>query len=183
MQRSSPDSTAQAEILLTESQVFQQFYEQTHLIVFRYLYGLLGGPAQEAEDLAAETFVRAWKTRRRFRGNEKSALGWLMKIARNLAIDASRRRKSRGSSEDLEQHVLYAADASPEQQTQLREQIHVLWGLLQTLPAQQREILTLRYLLGWRVKDIAELLEMPENTVSVNIRRALQHLRESWPMG
>jgi RNA polymerase sigma factor (sigma-70 family) len=53
--------------------------------------------------------------------------------------------------------------------------------LLHTLSSQHREILVLRYLLNWRVKEIAEHLEMKENTVSVYIRRALKQLRQSWP--
>jgi RNA polymerase sigma-70 factor (ECF subfamily) len=44
--------------------------------VFRYIYGLSGGPLQEAEDLTAETYARAWKTRQSFSGNEEAALGW-----------------------------------------------------------------------------------------------------------
>src|SRR5689334_4070515 len=71
---------------------FAHLYETTHLFVFRYVYGLSGGPAEEAEDLTAETYARAWKTSSHFRGDERAALGWLLRIARNLAIDLARRR-------------------------------------------------------------------------------------------
>jgi DNA-directed RNA polymerase specialized sigma24 family protein len=46
---------------------------------------------------------------------------------------------------------------------------------------EQREILVLRYVLGWPVKRIGEYLGILENTVSVSIRRSLQRLRDRWP--
>ncbi len=45
---------------------FSAFYEWTHLSLFRYIYGLTGGPQEEVEDLTAEAFTRAWRARRNF---------------------------------------------------------------------------------------------------------------------
>lgn len=180
---SSPntENATQEPISLRDAETFQQLYARCNLVVFRFIYGLLGGPAEEAEDLTAETFVRAWKSRRRFSGSEQAALGWLLKIARNLVIDHHRRQKTRGFSQDIEQHFITTDEPNPEEQAQLREQVKVLWTLLHSLPDQQREILVLRYILGWRVQDIGKHLDMKENTVSVTIRRAIQRLRQDWP--
>lgn len=178
---SNAENATQEPISLRDAESFQQCYDRCHLIVFRFIYGLHGGPTEDVEDLTAETFVRAWKSRRRFQGTEQAALGWLLKIARNLVIDTHRRQRSRGFSQDIEQHIISSDGPNPEEQTQIREQVKVLWSLLQTLPDQQREILVLRYMLGWRVQDIGEHLEMKENTVSVYIRRAIQRLRTDWP--
>ena len=114
-------------------------------------------------------------------GSEQAALGWLLKIARNLVIDSHRRQKTRGYSQDINQHIIPSDEPNPEEQAQVREQVKVLWSLLHSLPDQQREILVLRYMLGWRVQDIGAHLEMKENTVSVYIRRAIKRLREDWP--
>ena len=54
---------------------------------------------------------------------------------------------------------------------------------MENLSDQNREILVLRYLLGWKVKDIGNHLELKENTVSVYIRRSLSQIRENWPLG
>jgi len=86
---------------LAEAEAFAELYQRTHLVVFRYIYGLNGGPQQEVEDLTAETFIRAWKARQRFDGGEKAALSWLLRIARNLVIDAHRRTKVRGVEANL----------------------------------------------------------------------------------
>jgi len=167
-----------------DSQPFSQLYERVHLLVFRYIYGLHNGPREEAEDLTAETFTRAWNARRNFYGDESAAVGWLLKIARNLIIDTHRRTQVRPKvsaiPDDLDETLVSALDASPEAQTLQREQTRILWQLLQTLPDPQREMLVLRYMLGWQVQEIGTHLNIPENTVSQTIRRVLARLRERW---
>jgi RNA polymerase sigma-70 factor (ECF subfamily) len=181
MSLSNTEPATQEPVSLWDAESFQQFYERLNLMVFRFIYGLHGGPTEDVEDLTAETFARAWKSRRRFQGNEQAAKGWLLKIARNLVIDTHRRQKTRGYPQDIEEHIVPSDNPNPEEQAQMREQIKVLWSLLHTLPDQQREILVLRYMLGWRVKDISVHLAMKENTVSVYIRRAIKRLRADWP--
>ena len=80
---------------LQSVEAFDQLYQSTHLIIFRYIYGLHGGSQEDVEDLTANTFTRAWKARSRFNGDPSAAIGWLLKIARNLVIDDYRRRKIR----------------------------------------------------------------------------------------
>lgn len=165
---------------ISNAEVFARLYEETHLMVFRYVYGLSGGPAQEAEDLTAETYARAWKTRYHFNGNKQAALGWLLRIARNLAIDLSRRRKVRDVGEDVDIELLLDPKHTPEADVLLHEQIKILWQMLNRLSEDVREMLVLRYMLGWQVKQIAEYLEMTENNVSVTIRRAIKSLQRDW---
>jgi RNA polymerase sigma-70 factor (ECF subfamily) len=157
---------------------FRDLYERSRLPVFRYIYGLTGGPQAEAEDLTAETFLRAWKARHRFVGDTESAIGWLIRIAKRLVID-DHRRTSRAA-----RHLPAAPDpdgeSTPEQDVLAEEQKRFLTMLLKDLPEEQREIITLRYLLGWRVTDIAQHLGASENSVSVTIHRTLSRLREQW---
>lgn len=54
---------------LAAPSAFRKLYERNRLPVFRYVYGLTGGPQEEAEDLTAETFLRAWKARHDFQGD------------------------------------------------------------------------------------------------------------------
>jgi RNA polymerase sigma-70 factor (ECF subfamily) len=172
--RWSQESTAP----LHSTEAFNDLYERSHLIVFRYIFGLHGGPREAVEDLTAETYLRAWRARHRFEGDLDAALGWLLQIARNLVIDAHRRYKRHGYSESIDDHILPAPEHGPEAQLVLRQALQNLWDVLGELPTQQREIIVLRYMLGWRVKEIAAHLDMLENTVSQNIRRILKRLRE-----
>ncbi len=170
----------ETETSLANADAFTHLYEETHLRVFRYIYGLSGGPAQEVEDLTAETYTRAWKKRQTFRGNHQAALGWLLHIARNQAIDLSRRRKIREVDEEIDIELLLDPKLSPEMDVIEQEQISHLWQMLNSLSEDVREMLVLRYMLGWQVKQIAEYLEMSENNVSVTMRRAIKSLQRDW---
>lgn len=167
---------------LLDPEAFSDLYERDYLSVYRYLYGLHGGPVEDVEDLTAETFMRAWKARRTFRGDlDGSATGWLLRIARRLVIDGYRRGQARVQTTGDPPDDLPQLGAPPENLLLMGEQYATLWKLLRRLPGQQREILALRYLLDWRVGQIGEYLGMPENTVSVSIRRSLARLQQEWP--
>lgn len=168
--------------ILSNADVFSRLYETSHLIVFRYIYGLSGGPLQEAEDITGETYTRAWQARHRFSGNENSALGWLLQIARNLVIDRSRRQKTRGETEDnFSIDSLVDPSQIPEMDVMTREQVATLWRMLEPLNTDVREMLVLRYILGWQVRQIAAQLDMNENNVTVTIKRTLKSLQRDWP--
>jgi len=160
---------------------FSLLYNRQHLAIYRFIYGLLGTSSAEAEDLTAETFERAWQARRRFRGNESAAVGWLFTIARRLVIDTYRRQRIRRPSDEIEIENLLDANGTPEEQAFTRQQQQTLWTLLQSLPIEHREMIVLRYMLDWRVMDIARQLKMTENNVSVTLRRILARLRREWP--
>lgn len=167
---------------LHSAEQFGRFYEEKHLLVFRHIYGLCGGPIPLVEDLTAETFIRAWQARTKFAGDGNAATGWLLRIARNLVIDHQRRgieQRTVPFMDDLEQHPTMGL---PEEELIRAEQQVVLIALLQELPLKKREMITLRYLLDWRVREIADYFEMPENTVSVTIQRSLQQMRHRWPL-
>jgi len=155
---------------------FREMYEHNHTSVFRYIYGLTGGPQAEVEDLTAETFLRAWKARHRFEGDTDSVIGWLIQIAKRLVIDDYRRSLQATNKLVAEPQT----ESTPEQTAMANEQREHLFNLLTDLPDEQREIITLRYLLGWRVNEIAKYIGMTENNVSVTIHRTLSKLREKW---
>jgi len=166
---------------LDSTENFSLLYDRQHLAIYRFIYGLLGTSSEAAEDLTAATFERGWQARRRFRGSEAAAGGWLFTIARRLVIDAHRRRQVRGPSENIEIAEVLDSSGTPEEQALARQQRQTLWKLLQSLPLEHREMIVLRYMLDWRVVDIAQHLKRSENNVSVTLRRILVRLRDDWP--
>lgn len=172
---------------LQDPDAFSILYERTHIIIFRFIYGMHGGPVEEVEDLTCDTFLRAWKGRNRFNGDEHDALCWLFTIARRLVIDAYRYKKVRRkelvvSLDDSNfEFIRTPNQASPEERAVIQEQFKCLWQLVQNLPIDRREMLVLRYMLGWKVKEIASYLRRDENTISVYIKRCLVQLRQEWP--
>lgn len=166
---------------LSNGDTFQLLYERHHIAVFRYIYGLRGGPLQDIEDLTTNTFLKAWKSRRRFKGNQDNALSWLLRIARNLVIDRYRKEKQPGVLLDIDNQTLVNNERPPEDLLNDKERIRILEENLAKLSDFHKEIIVLRYILGWRVKEIANHLGMKENNVSVTIRRILKRLQEAWP--
>jgi RNA polymerase sigma-70 factor, ECF subfamily len=155
---------------------FRELFERNRLPVFRYIYALTGGSQDDAEDLAAETFLRAWKARYQFDRDIDSATGWLIRIAKSLVIDNYRRtvRANRNLRADLQ------PSPTPEQTAIQEEQQKFLLRLVADLPDEQREIIVLRYLLDWRVHEIARHMGASENKISVSLHRTLSKLREKW---
>ncbi len=173
-------------LTLQNSEDFSNLYDRTHIIIFRFIYGMHGGPIEEVEDLTCDTFYKAWKGRARFSGDEHDALCWLFTIARRLVIDAHRHHKAHDEDAMLRlddasfEDLVPSSQESPEDKTASREQFLHLWRSLQALPDDRREMLVLRYLLGWRVTEIAKYMRKEENTVSVYIKRSLEQIRNEW---
>jgi RNA polymerase sigma-70 factor, ECF subfamily len=167
---------------LLNTDTFDELYDRTYLSVFRYLYGLHGGPVEDVEDLTAETFLRAWKSRKTFTGNlDGAATGWLLLIARRLVIDKYRHDRTLIPEGDELPEDLPQLSPTPEHLLLMSENLQTLWLLLQKLPGRQREMLVLRFFLNWRVNQIGEFLKIPENTVSVTIHRGIERLQNEWP--
>jgi RNA polymerase sigma-70 factor (ECF subfamily) len=164
---------------------FQKLYQETYLNVFRFIYALHGGTRQDIEDLTSETYYHAWKARSRFQGNQDAAMRWLLRISRNLVYDSFRRQKIRRNTfslEEIDEMILIpgSSPAAPDQILAYREDFVKLWSLIQELNPNHREILLLRYMMGWRVNEIAAHIDNSENNVSATLRRILQRLQRAW---
>jgi len=170
-------STRLKQISLLHAEDFTRFYEEAHPGVFRYVMVLCAGNQSEAEDITSEAFFRAWDRRTQFTGTQPAAFGWVITIAKNCLIDHRR-------SENLHPVETLLEDAPEEQNGGIedllvdKEQFQQVLDAVQNLPFQMANIFTLRYVIGWRVKAIAEHLEMAENTVSVDLRRASARLQQ-----
>ncbi len=169
--------TRPARISLSAPEDFTAFYERSHLSVFRYLMVLCAGDPAEAEEITAEAFYRAWEKRGQFSGSDAAALGWLITIARNLLIDRRRAAGRHPVEAELDDEL---ADPSARIEDILvdADRLQQALAAVQSLPYPQADIVTLRYVLGWQVQAIAYHLGMPENSVSVALRRALARLQK-----
>lgn len=144
--------------------------------VFRFAYLLLGDP-DEAEDIAQETFLRAWKYLRRF-DPSRQLRPWLLSIASNLA---SNRRRSAGRylaaltrAFRTEPPPITIEDKNVEQ-----SQANTLWQAVRTLEYADQQIIYLRYFLELPVHETAQALNIAEGTVKSRLNRALEKLRKT----
>ena len=138
----------------------------------------LTGGRGDADDLAQEVFVRAWRSLRGFRG-DSSFRTWLHRIAIN-AIRTSQTRQGRlarlfvgGGRDELVREP--AQGGEPIDATLARRQI--VERALAALPEDLRLAVTLRDMQGMEYKEIAAALDAPIGTVESRIFRARQKLR------
>jgi RNA polymerase sigma-70 factor, ECF subfamily len=158
-----------------------------------HIYRIVGS-AQDAEDLLQETLLAAWRGLDRFQGRA-SVRTWLYRIASNRSLDAlraSRRRPEeaqrmtgmpkptrRAEPVWLEPYPDVLLDtvpddaAGPDARYETKEAIALAFVVgLQHLPPQQRAVLVLRDVLGFRAGEVAEMLETTEPSVNSLLRRA-----------
>ena len=134
-----------------------------------------------AEDVAQETFVRAWKHARTYDPRRGRVATWLLTIARNLAIDVIRVKSAQPLDPDqLEDRLQRArvAGSSPDQAVPPDERERVR-GAIAELPPEQRRALFLAAYLGLTAKEVGELEGVPLGTAKTRIRAAMLKLRDS----
>jgi RNA polymerase sigma-70 factor (ECF subfamily) len=132
---------------------------------FRDAVATITGDHESARDVVQETFVRALRKRRTFRG-EGSLEGWVWRIALRTAREHVR-RSSRVTLNGSVPAALNDPDRDP-----------VLAEALRSLPAQRRLIVFLRYFADLSYAQIAELCEVSEGTVGATLAQAMAALEK-----
>lgn len=147
--------------------------------IYNFALGMTGNAA-DAEDLAQETFIRAFRGLRRFRG-DSSFKNWLYRIAANAAatLHGSRQRRSpvwetRVESGEVAERHLASGGESVERRTMQRQAID---RALATLPTEMRTAVVLHDLQGLEYHEIADVTDAPIGTVMSRIFRARRRLR------
>lgn len=143
--------------------------------VFRLAYLLLGD-ADEAQDVAQETFVRAYRALDRF-DSERPLRPWLLRIAANLAHN---QRRSAGRYLATLRRVVSSEPPlamSIEERSAQRVEAARLWQAVRRLRPAEQQVIYLRYFLELSVEETAESLGVAGGTVKSRLHRALTSLR------
>lgn len=130
---------------------------------------------EEAEDIVQDTMLRVWNRREEWNVWE-TVEGFCLTICRNLAIDRSQKMDARHV--ELTPEVTELPDmAAPDKLMERDERLGILHRLIAELPEKQRTILQLRDVEGKSYKEIAEILQLTEEVVKVNLFRARQRIK------
>jgi RNA polymerase sigma-70 factor (ECF subfamily) len=130
---------------------------------------------EEAEDIVQDTMLRVWNRREEWNVWE-TVEGFCLTICRNLAIDRSQKMDARHV--ELTPEVTELPDmAAPDKLMERDERLGLLHRLIAELPEKQRTILQLRDVEGKNYKEIAEILQLTEEVVKVNLFRARQRIK------
>jgi RNA polymerase sigma-70 factor (ECF subfamily) len=146
-----------------------RFFHEYYPRIYRYLLWLTGRP-DTAEDLAQETFVRAWRSLHTY--DDRAPLRpWLYRIAHREFLRMLRSRRPQTSLEEVAEH---AEPRSGEwlEAMELRDAIR-------QLPAVEGEIVMLHYLEGYDCEEIAQIVRIPTGTVKYRLSEARAHLRRA----
>lgn len=160
-----------------DRRAFSRLMEPYRRELVAYCYRL-SRSLPEAEDLAQETFVRAFRALDTFEGRA-TPRAWLYKIAHNLCVNHVQRRPPPWESLDaLDEAGLAPAHAAPSEDHE-REDVRLGFvALMRSLPSRQRAALVLRDVLGWSAEETARILETTVPAVKNALARARQTLAQ-----
>ena len=153
--------------------------------LFRFVIRLVGRD-DDARDVCQETFLRVLDRARHFRPGAKFST-WMYQIALNLCRDRARRsrrwdrilvRKHAAADEAPAEPVAVApAEEQPQAAFEAEERRVAVRTALESLPAEQREVVVLKEYEGLKFREIAEVLGLPESTVKSRMYFALESMR------
>jgi RNA polymerase sigma-70 factor, ECF subfamily len=176
------DAPLLARLRAGDARAFEELVTTYQHRVFGVALRMLGRRA-EAEEIAQETFLRAHRALRDFRGEARLGT-WLYAIASRLCLDrlaAGARRLERSDDDALLRAPAEGADAvGALERGELESALH---DAIAALPEDRRIVVVLRDLEGLAYEEIAEVLGLPLNTVRSRLHRARLDLKaklERW---
>jgi len=165
-------------------EAFEQLIEAYQKKVYNLALRMTGNQ-DDAADLAQEAFIRVFRSISGFK-EQSSFSTWVYRITTNVCLDEIRKRKNRKViSIDEEIHMdegeikrqVISEEPLPDELAEREELRSIVNAAINSLPEDQRIVLTLRDLNGLSYDEIAKILDCPGGTVKSRINRARQALR------
>lgn len=161
-------------------QLLARYRRQVLALVWRMV-----SDREEAQDLAQEAFIRAFRSLHTF-DQTRSFPAWLYRITSNLCVDHYRKRRldtvslvQSGGADGEERTIdLKSGGAGPDEEYADREGAERLDQLIRTLPAPYRIVVLLRHQSDMAYEEIATALQLPLGTIKARLHRAHKMLKE-----
>ena len=155
---------------------FGRLYERYAVRVFRHAYFLTGESAL-AEDITAQTFLKALEAIPRFQSRGVPFVAWLLRITCNLVINHKKSQKNNGHAQLPETVKAEGTYYSPERSCEVKVDGERVWREVRRLPSEQRQVIVMRFIDDLGYPDIARVLGKSVGAVRVIQFRALASLR------
>ena len=155
----------------------RSFVQRYQRRVYGLAYTLMGDPTQ-AEEIAQEALIRAWRNAGSYDARLGSVSSWLLTITRNLAIDALRRKRAAPTDPNTAVFMgLPAERAEPVDAAIVADDTDRVRAALRLLPDEQRRALLLAAFYGLSAREISETESIPLGTAKSRVRLGLRTVR------
>jgi RNA polymerase sigma-70 factor (ECF subfamily) len=175
------ESTAQVRKLVERAQAGDRdALEELYLIHFDRIYSYLHmtvGNRHDAEDLTTQTFLKMLESIGRFRWQAAPFSAWLFRIAHNLSMDHFRANRRWQPEEEVPEPPDSAERSAEDEALQSIGRQSML-QLIDTLSAEQQQVLTLKFVFNFPNGDVATILEKTEGAIKSLQHRALVSLQK-----
>ncbi len=181
MQRIRPLGRTSDEALLAglatgDPEITVSFVRRFQGIVFGVALAVLGD-VQLAEDVAQQTFERAWRHAEVYDSRRGAVRTWLTTIAHNLAIDAVRARRAVPADPTDLDALLGVMTVTPEQHALADDTAVRMRAAVAALPAEQARAVAMAGIYGMTAQQVADAEQIPLGTAKTRIRTAMGKLR------
>ncbi|WP_421384862.1 RNA polymerase sigma factor [Bacillus salacetis] len=153
-----------------------EIYESYFHDVYHYLLYFTNSQS-DAEDLTQDTFIKVFKNYERFE-ERSSVKTWILSIARRTAVDHYRKRKIISILPDVIAQWGKSSEGNPDIEMDHTDDWETLQRALSTLKPDYRNVVILRGLKEFSVKETAEILNWKESKVKVDFHRAIKMMKK-----
>jgi RNA polymerase sigma-70 factor (ECF subfamily) len=162
-------------IIARDETAVGDLYDRHNRLLYALILRILRDRS-EAEEVLQEVFVLVWTRAETYNVALGSPAAWLVRVARNRAIDRLRSNAVRVRA--VESAPPPQAAASPEMRAAEGERQRVVKSALDALPPEQRTLIEEAYYFGRTQSELAERFQLPLGTVKTRIRTGMMTLRE-----
>jgi RNA polymerase sigma-70 factor (ECF subfamily) len=163
-----------------DARAFEVVYERHSGAAFSLAYRMVGSSTL-AQDVTQEAFLSLWRSGARYERERGSVRTWVLGIVHHRAIDQLRRSsvhdRRRAGDEGIEER--FEARERTENEVARRAEAQAVRSAMDTLPAEQVQVIELAYFGGFTHTEIASMLGTPVGTVKGRMRLGLEKLRNT----
>jgi len=171
------DITLIERIVARDERAVGELYDRHNRLLFGLILRVLRDRS-EAEEVLQEVFVLVWTKAETYNVALGSPAAWLVRIARNRAIDRLRSNAVRLRAVESAPEPEPDRASDPEQRASLTQQQQAVISALDGLPADQRSLIEDAYYLGLTQSELASKYKLPLGTVKTRVRSGMLTLRQ-----
>ena len=160
-------------IVVRDAQALSDLYDRHSRLLFTVITRIVRDRAQ-SEEVLQEVFLSIWTKAHTYTPALGSPVGWLVRLARNRALDQFRSSAVRARTPDAAPLTI---PENPEQLASRNQESGRVRAALELLPAEQRQLIEDAYFRGMTHSELAEASGLPLGTVKTRVRSAMQTLR------